>query len=161
MCTACNGFYISCNDGLMTVWWPKLVANKVNNKILLCLTEYNIHLLLSFNRGQHCAAHDLPVYRLAEWKVKFTAVWEETECWVLDIGVYEELAGCIFRYNNNSIGHLTFTAPRRLLNNTYCSWLTNCKPRWEYVNFWRRLVRKTTAGNYTERQPVAAGQESL
>jgi hypothetical protein len=33
--------YILRKDGLMTVWWPKRVANKINNKILLCLTEAN------------------------------------------------------------------------------------------------------------------------
>jgi hypothetical protein len=37
-CTTCKGFYILCNDDLMTVWWPELVASKLNNKIFLYLT---------------------------------------------------------------------------------------------------------------------------
>ena len=35
MCTTRNLFQILCKDGLMMGYWPKLVANKLNNKTLL------------------------------------------------------------------------------------------------------------------------------
>jgi hypothetical protein len=40
MCIDCSLFEIVCMDGLMMVWWPKLVASKVN-KLFVCLTETN------------------------------------------------------------------------------------------------------------------------
>jgi hypothetical protein len=46
MCTACNMFWILCNDGLMTVWWQKVVGNRLNNRIFLCLTEKNIFIIV-------------------------------------------------------------------------------------------------------------------
>ena len=169
----------------MTVWWPKLVASKWNSKIL-CLTEYSIlntyciyycistggkhctahcqhcaaHCQRCAAHCQHCTAHCQPACRPTELKVTFIAFCDVMQCERYRRS--EELAGCIFRYNNNSIGKLTFMVPRRLLNNTYCCWLANYVPPCEYVNLWlRRFVRKTSVGNYREGQLVAWSQESL
>jgi hypothetical protein len=53
MCATCNLFEIKFY--VMMVWWPKLVAIKLNNRILLCLTEtYMFIIVFQFYNTTGC-----------------------------------------------------------------------------------------------------------
>jgi hypothetical protein len=127
MCsTTCTLFEILCKDGLMMVWWLKLVANKVN-EILLCLTETNKFIVVfQFYNTMRCPLQKFPHVCLfsSHLSIEEKLFWPGIRCWGKCFR-YIWYASCCSAKQKMHFGHKWISVSSHFTSPTLAMELTN------------------------------------